>query len=482
VKHKLLFPSESQKILKAVHLFAGGRRVKPYLVGGALRDLILGRARENPDFDFAVKKGAISFGRQMAREFKCGFVVLDREHGSCRLVKKSGDNFYTLDFTDFRGASLEDDLKRRDFTINSIALKLEDALSGSDFSPLLIDPCSGLPDIRKGIIRAVNKASFSEDPLRVMRAFSFCALLGFTIHKDTLKYARLYKDKLPGVSAERIRDELFKVFASDKAYECFLRLDKIRILDIIFPEIKKMRKIGQGPYHHLDVWQHTLETLKQLEAIFSALKSQEILDYLNAVISGQRKRRELLKFGAFLHDFGKPKALRRIKGKTIFHGHERIGLGMAQDIAKRLKLSNDEVYSLHKMVLWHLRPGYLADSEHPTARAKFRYFRDAGIESLSILLLSLADQRATKGPLTTPKARTQHEKIVGRLIKEHLDRGKEEKPQRLLNGDEVMRRFGLKPSPLVGRILSLVDELQGIGRIKTKEEAFKAASRLAKSK
>jgi poly(A) polymerase len=94
----------------------------------------------------------------------------------------------------------------------------------------------------------------------------------------------------------------------------------------------------------------------------------------------------------------------------------------------------------------------------------------------------LADQRATKGPLTTPKARTQHEKIVGRLIKEHLDRGKEEKPQRLLNGDEVMRRFGLKPSPLVGRILSLVDELQGIGRIKTKEEAFKAASRLAKSK
>jgi hypothetical protein len=134
------------------------------------------------------------------------------------------------------------------------------------------------------------------------------------------------------------------------------------------------------------------------------------------------------------------------------------------------------------MVLWHLRPGYLADSEHPTERAKFRYFRDAGREALSVLLLSLADQRATKGPLTTNNARRQHERVVALLIKEYLKKGKEKKRKRLVNGNDIMRRFKLSPSKLIGKILSELEELQAIGKIKTKVEALKAASRLVKSK
>jgi len=468
--------------LKAIYNFSRERRVKLYLVGGVLRDLLLKREKENPDFDFAVRNSSISFGRALAGRLKCGFVVLDKEHGSCRLVKKLAGKAYTFDFTDFRGKDLERDLKHRDFTINAIALKLEDGLRGDDLSSALIDPYGGRADIKNKVIRVVDKRAFPEDPLRILRAFSFSSVLGFKIDKDTLRLAKSNKDRLSSVSAERVRDELFRIFSSSDSYNCLLALDKIKALDLLFPGIKKMRGIGQGPYHHLDVWQHTLETVRQLEIIFKGLKDEDTLKYLDTVISSDRKRKALLKFGAFMHDFGKPETLRRQKGRTTFHGHERAGLRIALDIAKRLKLSNDEIYSLGKMVLWHLRPGYLADSEKPTARAKFRYFRDAGCEALSTLLLSLADQRSTKGPLTKLSARKQHERVVASLMREYLKKEKEEKPARLLNGNEVMKEFKLTPSPLIGKILSLVEELQAIGRVKDKKGALKAASRLLKSR
>ncbi len=450
------------------------------MVGGALRDLVLGREKANPDFDFAVKRDSISFGRRLAQELRAGFVVLDKEHGACRVVKKTGEKIYTFDFSDFRGKDLEEDLKHRDFTINSMALGLGDVFGAKDLSLILIDLYEARVDLKKKLIRIVNEKSFQEDPLRILRAFSFASILGFEIDKTTLALAKKEKEKLKGVSFERIRDELFKVFDTEKTFDCFITLDKLKILEIIFPEIKKMHGIGQGPYHHLDVKQHTLESIKQLDHLLKNIKENEIQDYLDQEISSLRCRRQLLRLATFLHDVGKPATMRHQKGRTTFHGHERAGVNLSTQIAKRLKLSNEEMYSLHKMVLWHLRPGYLADSEHPTPRAKFRYFRDTGREALSILLLSLADQRATKGPLTTLKARKQHERVVALLIKEHLKKGKEEKKKRLVNGNDIMKKFKLPPSKLIGKILSELEELQAIGKIKTRLEAFKAAARLVK--
>jgi poly(A) polymerase len=449
-------------------------------VGGALRDLLLGRQKANPDFDFAVKRGSISFGRLLAKELRAGFVVLDKEHGACRVVKKSGGQVYTFDFSDFRGKDLEDDFKHRDFTINSIALGLEDIFKAKDLNVFLVDPYGARADLKNKLIRIVDNRSFQEDPLRILRAFSFASILGFEIDGKTIALAKKEKEKLRGVSFERVRDELFKVFDTEKTFDCFIALDKLKILEVIFPEIKKMAGIGQGPYHHLDVKQHTLESIKQLDHLLKNIKEDEIQDYLDEEISSLRRRRQLLRLATFLHDVGKPATMRHEKGRTTFHGHEREGVNLSAQIAKRLKLSNEEMYSLHKMVLWHLRPGYLADSEHPTPRAKFRYFRDAGREALSVLLLSLADQRATKGPLTTLKARKQHEKVVSLLIKEYLKKGKEEKKKRLVNGNDIMKEFKLAPSKLIGKILSELEELQAIGKIKTKLEALKAAKRFIK--
>lgn len=472
----LKFPLRDQALLKCVYRFAKTRKIRLYLVGGALRDALLGRLKDDPDYDFCLKKNAINFGRSLSRKLRAGFVVLDKEHGACRIVKKVKDHTFTLDFTDFRGSTLEEDLLHRDFTINAIAFQLEKVFDRGNLFDDLIDLYQGIKDLEKKRIRIANKKSFSEDPLRILRAFSFSCLLGFKIEKETLRSAELEKHKLKDVSLERIRDELFKILDSSDAYRYIVELDKLKILKVILPEIEKMRGVEGGPYHHLDVWGHSLEALKQLEIVIEQLKSdRQIQDYLNQNISAERKRKGLIKLGAILHDIGKPKALRREGGKIKFHGHERIGLEMSKEIARRLRLSCDEITALQKMVLWHLRPGYLADNDELTPRAIFRYLRDTDQEAVSTLLLSLADQRATRGPLTTKDSRVRHEKLVSALIEEYYRRSKQKKLPRLINGDELMKKFHLEPSPLIGKILSEIEELQAIGKIKNKTQAFKVA-------
>ncbi|MDD5097820.1 MAG: HD domain-containing protein [Candidatus Omnitrophica bacterium] len=477
----LIFTEKEKEILKPIYNFTKARKVKLFLVGGALRDLILNRKKDNPDFDFCLKRSAISFGRALAKKLKAGFVVLDEEHAACRIVKKIEGKYYTFDFTDFRAATLEKDLLHRDFTINSLAVALSDVLSDQDLNALIIDPYSGREDLKNKIIRATHKNSFQEDPLRILRAFSFSCMLGFVLSDETKKLVNKDKQKISSVSSERIRDELFKVFDSDQAYAAMATLDKLKILELIFPEIKPMRKIGQGPYHHLDVWQHTLETLSQFEVLLrEASKDIQIKEYLDEQISSLRKRSSLIKFACILHDVGKPKAMRREKKKIIFHGHERVGLGMTRVIARRLKLSNDECHCLERIVLWHLRPGYLADNGKPTERAIFRYFRDSGTDALAVLLLSLADQRATKGPLTTALSRTNHEKTVKALISRLLKKKDEKKLVRLLSGNDLMRKFKLSASPLIGKVLSELEEAQAVGKVKNKIEAFKLAAKIVK--
>jgi poly(A) polymerase len=475
------FPAEEQTLLKSTFLFAKQKKIKLYLVGGIIRDIFLGRKKDNLDFDFCLRNSAISFGRNLSRRIKAGFVVLDKEHGACRLVKRIRNKTCTLDFTDFRGKTLQEDLLHRDFTIDAMALEPEKLFFGLDLSNSLIDPYGGRRDLKEQIIRVVNKKSFFEDPLRILRAFSFSALLGFRIDKETLQLAKKERENLSAVSGERIRDELFKIFNQPDSFDYLVKLDELKILKIIFPEVIKMRGIGQGPYHHLDVWQHTLETVRQLELLMQELKdNREIQGYLNEVISSERKRKALLKLGAFLHDIGKPAALRREDGKIKFHGHERIGLEMAENISGRLRLSNDELNALKIIVLRHLRPGYLADNEELTPRARFRYFRDTAKEAVSILLLSIADQRATKGPLTTRESRIRQEKVAFCLIKEYFKKNKEKRIRRLINGNDLLKKFKLEPSPLIGKILSEIEELQAIGKVRTKEEALKIAKKFIK--
>lgn len=473
------FPHQDKKILNSVLKSADSNKKELYVVGGYLRDMLLGRSKPNPDIDFCLKNNAISFSRNLAKNMKAGFVVLDKENGSGRVVKKTKDRVYTFDFTDFRGKTLKDDLLKRDFTINSFALSLKDALRQRSPLSCLISVPEARDDLKNKVVRLIADDTIDDDPLRILRAFSFSCVLGFRIERRTLKLIQEKREQITGVSWERIRDELFKMLDTPRAYDCLVELDKLGILGVLFPELSPMRGLKQGPYHHLDIFKHSLETVRQLELIIKSFaKNKDITDYLDEVISGTRSRRALLKLGALLHDIGKPVSLRRLKKRIIFHGHELTGSRIANAIALKLKLSNDEVAMLRKMVFLHLRPGYLADNRVVSHRAKFRYFRDAGKEGISVILLSMADQRSTRGPLTTDESRMQHERICSSLIRERIKQLKEKPLVPILNGNDVMHALNIEPGPQVGRIILHLQELQAIGRIHDRKDALKAARKL----
>jgi len=451
------------------------RKNRLYLVGGFLRDTILERKREKLDLDFAVDKDAIGLARAFAKKTKSGFVVLDKEHGCARVIYKD----CTLDFTDFRGKDLKEDLLHRDFTINTLALELP---ANRDLKKSLIDYCGALKDLRQGLIKITSNKSFIEDYLRILRVFSLSAIFKFKIDKKTLSLAKKGKDELLNVSGERVRDELFKILDTEEATKYIELLDSAGILSRIIPQIELMRSIKQGPYHHLDVWGHSLETLSQFEILLSKIDNKELKSYLDEKIAGERKRKQLIKLVCLLHDIGKPQALEVKEGKTRFHGHERIGKDIADVVSERLKLSTREKFAIDTMIFWHLRPGYLADNKNVTERAKFRYFRDAANEAVSILLLSVSDQRATRGPKACPESRIKHEKVAFDLIREYFKRKKEKKFVRLINGDDLIKKLKLKPSPLFKKILQEVEESQAEGSIKTKTQALKLAKSIAQMK
>ena len=454
---------------------------KVYLVGGFLRDLFLGRKKDNPDFDFAVSSQAVKTGRRLARKLNCGFVVLDEEHGSCRVIYKKGDFSCNFDFTDFRGRDICQDLSRRDFTVNTLAVDLREISGARRLEDILIDKSSAVQDIKKGIIRVVSGDSLTDDPLRILRAFSLSAVLDFKIELGTEKLIRKYRDKLCSSAFERITEELFKALNSENAFRTFKHMDETGVLDELFPEIKPMRRMNQGPYHHLDVYQHSLETLKQMERLLPDLKSdRDIQVYLNGVISGVRTRRALLKLAAFLHDVGKPVSKRRIKAKICFHGHEKTGRNIVRGISDRLRLSGDERGALDRIIFWHLRPGYLADMARLSSKAVYRFFRDTKDEAVSVLLLSISDQRSTRGPLTRGENRRHHEQVCLDLAKEFFRRKKEKVVPKLVDGFELMRHFKLPPGPLIGKLLEKIKEAQGIGKIDSKAGALELAESVLK--
>lgn len=459
--------------------FARKERRRVYLVGGYLRDLFLGRGTS--DFDFAIDKRAIKFASSLSARLKGDFVVLDKKHGSARIILKGPGKNCTLDFTDLRGKDIKEDLFLRDFTINAMAVDILELRKAKDINGILLDPYGGRRDIKKKVIRVINNRAFSDDPLRILRIFSLSSMLKFNIDSKTLDSAKKTKEKIPSVSAERIREELFKILATAHAARIFKLMDDFFILDKVIPQIKIMRGVAQGPYHHLNVLEHSFETMAQIENLFLGLsRNAKINVYLDEVIAAGHSRRQVLKLAAFLHDIGKPDALTVEEGKTKFHGHEHIGRRLVSLISEQLKLSLKEKEAIKTIVLWHLRPGYLADNEDVTDRAIFRYFRDTGDEGASILLLSMADQRSTRGHLTCEENRKRHEKTCLRLIKEYFRRKEEKKIPRLITGNDLIKKLRLIPGPIFAKILEGIEEEQALGQISTKKEALELAGKIAK--
>ncbi len=454
---------------------AQGGHIKIWLVGGFLRDALGGQTRSRRDFDFCVEKNVLPFVKKFCRSVKGRLIVLDDVQKTYRVIVKSDAFPYVYDFTLMRGKSIRDDVFARDFPVNAGAVDV------TARRPVLLDFCGGVNDLKKGVLRVLSKQAFRDDPLRVLRAFSAMAGYGFKIEPATLKEIVRCKRLLARVSGERLSEELFKVFAAAHSFAAVQLMDKTGVIDEVIPAVKATRGVRQGGYHHLDVWRHSLETLRCFEAMdwgrFKAARALE--DYLDAEVAQGRTFRQLLKLACLLHDIGKPAAKRRNKKKTIFYGHEEIGRKLCIPIARRLRLSARESDTLKRLVLWHLRPGYLADQGVPTPRARYRFFRDAGSDAVAVLILSLSDWRATRGPLTNARERRHHDRVMRFLVDEHLMVRRKKTVPKLVDGYDVMKRCALKPSPLVGLILKKLQEEIALGKIKSKEEALREAAVIA---
>jgi len=457
------------------------KRNKVYLVGGYLRNLLLNKKDGNLDLDFAVSGDALRLAKLFSRKIRGFYVVLDKKERCARVIHNVKGQSHTLDFAQFRGETIKKDLALRDFTINSLAVDVEKIKAAKKMEAIIIDENQGQEDLKIKLIRMTSKKSFKDDPLRIIRCFSLAAVLNFKIDKTTLTQAKKDREKISNVAYERIRDELFKVLEVEDSTRFLREMDKLHILEEILPQVVIMRNVAQGPYHHLDVWQHSLEAVAQLELLFKEMENNaDIQKYLSQDLVVNRSRKALMKLGELLHDIGKPQSKRRKEGRTLFHGHERIGRKIADRISEMLKLSTREKFALEKMIFWHLRPGYLADNELPTARAVFRYFRDTEDEGISVLLISLADQRATRGPLTSEKDRRQHERVITDLIAHYFKKQKEKKVERLIDGNDLIKKLKLTPSPIFTKILREIEEAQAEGSIKTKVQALALARKIAK--
>ncbi|MGQ9631506.1 MAG: CCA tRNA nucleotidyltransferase [bacterium] len=465
-------PGWSSDSLCASAKAEGSRRERAFIVGGYVRDLILGG--ESDDIDFAIRGDALRSAKEFADAVGGSFVLLDGDRFVARVVC-GGKQF---DFAAFRGENIEDDLRGRDFTINALALNHRGEL---------IDPFGGLRDLRRRVIRHISPSTFDDDPLRILRGVRLGAELGFSIDGGTLELMGRKSHLLREVAGERIRDELCKILSVPASRGAILTLDSIGAIRVVMPELWATKGVTQNNFHHLDVWEHSLESLRQLEEKVlvdpDILPNRDaVLDLLRSEVVPGRNRLILLKLATLLHDIGKP-PVRVVEGDRIrFLGHDKAGGKMAEDIAERLRFGRREVRMISASVLHHMRPGFLSGGgEGPSDRAIYRFFRKVGEVGVECLVMALADGLAIRGVFGNPKVWEELQSTVNCMLSIYFEEISKEKPPRYIDGRDIMDKFHLKPGRLIGRLLEGVSEATALGEVTNKDEALAFVENLLRS-
>ncbi len=465
---------------------------KLHLVGGAVRDILLGRIP--PDLDFALPTNGISVARKVANALNADFVRLDDERDTGRVIVNNEDGTRTfLDFAAYRGPDLEHDLGGRDFTVNAIAYDLA--------ASALIDPLDGLQDLHARLIKACSARSFADDPLRILRGIRQAAAFGFHIDRGTREWMMQATSELGRVSVERLRDELFKIFDGPQPHTSIRALEMLGVFPQFLPELIPLKGVEQSPPHVHDVWEHTLAVLNSLEKILTLLfdenapRSEEMaLDtfasamekyrerfhgHFSHSLNVERSRSSLLFFAALYHDTGKPQTKTvNEDGTTHFYGHEDVGAEMAAHRSRELNLSNDEIHWLHSVIKNHMRIHSLAirlqkDGKMPSRRSIYRFFRDAGNAGPELILLVLADTHGMRAETLTREVWTGYLDICMQLLENYWEHPEDViSPPRLLDGRDLMQELHLEPGPLVGQLLEAIRENQATGGIKTRVQAL----------
>ncbi|KPK95747.1 tRNA nucleotidyltransferase [bacterium SM23_31] len=446
--------SSTSQLFHYIGMLAEKMNTEVYVVGGYVRDKYLGR--DVKDIDFTVINDGIGFARALANALGMNNIVCFEKFGTCIIPYKD----YKLEFVQARSekyepgsrkpivsvGDLHTDLERRDFTINTLARKLTREGPGK-----MVDLFNGREDLKNKIIRTPLDplVTFDDDPLRMIRAVRFVVCLRFTIDSDTLQAIKEKRDRIKIVSQERVTDEFVKILQADIPSIGLDLLRKTGLLEIIFPELYQLIGVDQrGTYHHKDVWFHTLKVVDNVAAV---------------------SRKFELRLAALYHDVAKPQTKRfEEKSGWTFHSHEVLGAKMIPSIIRRLKLPVKYIPYLQKLINLHLRPINLS-GELVTDSAIRRLIVGAGEDLEDLLKLCRAD--ITSGNPARVKMHLKNFGFVEKRIQEveEIDAFRAFKSP--VDGNEIMEVCGINPSPLVGKLKSMIEEAILDGNIPNEHDA-----------
>lgn len=469
-------------LIERVRLLAAGHETKGFVVGGTVRDVLMGRISR--DLDIAIGGDALAFARSLAREYGGHFVALDEERATARVVLAEGPLFY-IDVTRLHG-SIEQDLKRRDYTVDALAVPLG--------STEVIDVTGGLDDLRARTVRMTSAAVLTADPVRPLRGARIAAELGFAIETDTAREIRRLARDVSEASPERCRDELARIFALERAAVGVRLLDGLGLLDALLPELAAGRGCTQpAEFHVFDVFEHNVRTLEAMDAMLAPHRPEGGSEWMRDALWGALARWEpelrqflaeeltpgvargaLLKIAALLHDVGKPET-RSVEsdGRIRFLDHGDVGARRAASIMRRLRFATREIALVKLLVAEHLRPVQLAPlGALPTRRALYRFHRVAGDALPLVLLLALADGAAARGDQVSRDGWSRQAAYMnGLLVRLSEEEGIVRAP-RLLTGHDIMEQFGIGEGPQVGRLLEELREAQATGDVTDRDSAL----------
>jgi len=437
-----------------------------YIVGGTVRDILLGIPPK--DYDIVTLGDPAALADRIAANSNGKVIKLGKPGITIfRIISQS----QAFDVAPVAGITIESDLKKRDFTINALAI---DVSTGR-----IIDIFNGVEDLKKKKIRMISSENFKADPIRLLRAYRLGAFLNFSIDQKTGSAIKDVSFRIAESAGERIRDELIKLFNTSCSYQYILMMNETGLLTHLFPELKALKNCSQNKYHTYDVFDHTLKAYAFLENLIHAPglilnKFEELENFLS-----KSKQNTLLKHAILLHDIGKPSARSVDKnGLVHFYAHEKISADMAVKINKRLRFSNQEQLYVDFIIRNHLKPLSLFTAYQKnrlSPKAITRFFLKSGDMTADLFIHTIADIYG-KGIEKNTNAFVE---FTNHMIHTYLNKfvPRASNPP-LINGHDLINEFGLTPSPIFAKILGHVKEEQIAGNIKNRNEALSLAKKI----
>jgi poly(A) polymerase len=483
---RLVNKPDASRLLTQISRLLDRKKIPAFIVGGFVRDALLGRA--TADIDIAVDADALEVARAVADSLGGTYVQLDDINRIGRVVLPG--NHWQLDFTTLKG-DIGQDLARRDFTIDAMAVDLAKSLDSIDSSHI-IDPFDGRQDLDNRLIRAVDATVFESDSARLVRAVRLAAELGFRIEETTEQFILTNSHRVTGVAGERLREELLRLLALPGAGQRLFYLDRLGLLTTLFPELARGKGIDQPKVHVWDIFDHSLRTVSAVEFVLRESGwefagddvltlvpwSDKLSSHFDREISSGSTGRSMLKLAALFHDVAKPQTRTLEDGRARFLGHPEQGAAIAMDIMTRLRFSNREIQLIELLVKYHLRPTQMSHEGLPSKRAVYRFFRDTGEAGIDLLFLCLADHLATRAASLDMNEWQEHTRMTEYVLTRRFEEENLSVPGKIIDGNDVMKSLKLSPGPIVGELLEALREARAAGEITTRAQSLAYLKRL----